>query len=405
MKILIANVGSSSLKCQLFDMPAETVLAKVHVERIGSAKAPVEWSLGGGPAQKADVSIPDYAAAMRFVLDTLTGSQAGILPSIADLDAVGFKAGLAKGITGCHYMEEEILAALDDYNRIVAPLHNKIYVQAIRYFRNLLPHTPFIGLFETFFCQDLPAYEAIYPIPWEWTEKYAIRKTMGHGASHFYLNHRIAELIRRAREEINVIQMHLGGSSSLAAIQRGVNKGGTVGFTTQCGLPYSNRASDFDPCLIPFLVSRGEGTMEEVMARLLTGGGLAALSGMGFDMRDLQEAADRGNERARLTIDFYVNQIRKYLGIGLVTLGHTDALVFSGGTGEASAYLRGRILENLEEFGIRLDEGKNNTCFRREGRISSDDSKIEVWVVPTNEEIVVARECVKLLNQSAQEKE
>lgn len=210
MKILIANAGSSSLKCQLFDMPAETVLAKVHVERIGSAKAPAEWTLGGGPAQKADVSIPDYAAAMRFVLDTLTGCQAGILPSIADLDAVGFKAGLAKGITGCHYMEEEILAALDDYNRIVAPLHNKIYVQAIRYFRNLLPDTPFIGLFETFFCQDLPAYEAVYPIPREWTKKYGIRKTMGHGASHFYLNHRIAELTRRPREEINVIQMASG---------------------------------------------------------------------------------------------------------------------------------------------------------------------------------------------------
>lgn len=140
------------------------------------------------------------------------------------------------------------------------------------------------------------------------------------------------------------------------------------------------------------------------MARLLTEGGLSALSGMGFDMRDLQEAADRGNERARLTIDFYVHQIRKYLGIGLVILGHTDAVVFSGGTGEASAYLRGRILENLEEFGIRLDGGKNSTCFRREGRISSDDSKIEVWVVPTNEEIVVARACVKLLHQTTPER-
>jgi acetate kinase len=405
MKILIANVGSSSLKCQLFDMPAETVLAKVHVERIGSDKAPVEWSIRSGPTQKVVVPMPDYVSAMQFVLDTLTDPQVGVLRSIADLEAVGFKAGLAKGITGCCLMDEPVLAALDEYSDIVAPLHNKIYVQAIRYFRKLLPHTPFIGLFETFFCQNLPDYEAVYPIPWEWTKTYNIRKTMGHGASHFYVNHRIAELTQRPREENNVIQLHLGGSSSLAAIQQGVNMGGTVGFTTQCGLPYSNRASDFDPCLIPFLVSRGEGTMEEVMARLLTEGGLSALSGMGFDMRDLQEAASKGHDRARLTIDFYVNQIRKYLGIALVALGHTDVITFAGGTGESSPFIRRRILENLEDFGILLDEEKNKNCFRKEGRISQNESKLEIWVVPTNEEIVVARECVKFLKNSTKNKE
>jgi acetate kinase len=222
---------------------------------------------------------------------------------------------------------------------------------------------------------------------------------MGHGASHYYINHRITELTKRKKEELNVIQMHLGGSSSLAAIKQGVNVGGTVGFTTQCGLPYSNRASDFDPCLIPFLVTRGEGTMEEVLNRLLTEGGLSALSGMGFDMRDLQDAAAKGHERARLTIDFYVNQIRKYLGIALVTLGHVDVITFTGGTGESSSYLRGRILANLEEYGIELDEEKNQNCFRRENKISHTNSKIEVWVVPTNEEIIVARECIKYLSK------
>ena len=397
MKILISNVGSSSLKCQLLNMPEEIVLAKILVERIGSDKAPVEWTDSSGHTHNNIISVPDYVSAIRFVLDKLTDHRTGSLNSLADLDIVGFKAGLAKGISGCHYMNEDILAALDEYNSVVSPLHNRIYVQAIRHFRNLLPDTPLIGLFETFFCQNLPDYAAIYPIPWEWTQKHNIRKTMGHGASHFYVNNRIAELTKRKTDEINVIQFHLGGSSSMAAVKHGVNVGGTVGFTTQCGLPYSNRASDFDPCLIPFLVSRGEGTMEEVMARLLTEGGLSAISGMGFDMRDLQDAASKGHQRARLTIDFYVYQIRKYLGMGLVTLGHTDVITFTGGTGQSSSLIRKRILEDLEEFGILLDEEKNESCFKNESKISRSNSKVEIWVVPTNEEIIVARECVKLL--------
>jgi len=384
-------------------MPEEKVLAKIRVERIGSDKAPVEWAYQDGDIQKAELAVPNYVSAIQLVLDKLLDHPAGILHSLSDLDVAGFKAGLAEGITGCRYMDEDVLAAMDEYSSVVAPLHNKIYVQAIRYFRSLLPNSPLVGLFETFFCQDLPEYDAIYSIPWEWTRKYNIRKTMGHGASMFYVNSRIAELLKRRREKINVVQFHLGGSCSLAAVKQGVNVGGTVCFTTQCGLPCSTRASDFDPFLIPFLVTRGEGTMEEVMDRLLTDGGLSALSGMGFDMRDLQDAASKGHERAQLTIDYFVHQTRKYLGIGLVTLGHVDAITFSGGTGESSPHIRRRILENLEEFGIILDQKKNEKAFRKESKISPDESKIQIWVVPTNEEIIVARECVKFLSKTRDE--
>ena len=401
MKLLIANAGSSSLKCQLLDMPAEDVLAEFKVERVGNEHAPVQWSERGGQTRQASINVPDYVSAIRFVLDRLLDSETGALESLSDLDGVGFKPVYAKNISGCRYMDDCVLNAMQEYSSILAPLHNPIYIRAVKDFRTLLPDTPMIGLFEDAFFDRMPDYATVYPIPWDWTQKYNIRKHGFHGASHRYVSDRIADLTGRKREELNVIACHLGGSSSLAAVKGGTAIDCSFGFSTQTGLPQSARSSDMDPFIIPFLVTRGEGTVEYIAERMMKEAGISAISGVGFDMRDLEKAVADGNQRARLAIDTYAYHIKKYLGGYMAVLGHTDVVTVAGGTGERSPHIRSLAFSGLEELGIVLDEEKNKSCVGSECRISADDSRIELWVVPTNEELVVARECYKLLSKTS----
>jgi acetate kinase len=397
MKILVANVGSSSLKCQLLEMPAETVLARAHVERVGTEKASVQWTDKTGQTHKTETPLPNGVAAIRFVLGKLTEPGNGSLGSVAELDAVGFKPVCASGYTGAQVMDDRVLAGMEEHAEYICPMHNEACINAVRSFKQVLPTTPMVGLFETFFYQGWPEYASIYPIPWDWTQKYNVRRSMGHGASHFYVNRRIAQILGKKPEEFNAVQLHLGGSSSLSAIRGGKTIDGTASSSMQAGVPQSVRSSDMDGFLIAYLWSKGEGTPKQIVDRMMSDAGLAAISGMGFDMRDLQAAAERGHERAQLAIDTYVHNIRKYLGSMMLILGHVDVVTFAGGTGESSAYVRRRILERLGEFGLELDDAKNDACLKQEARISTDGSKIPIWVVPTNEEIVVARECAKLL--------
>jgi acetate kinase len=397
VKLLIANVGSSSLKCQLLEMPAETVVAKAAVERVGSEKASVQWADRNGQTHKAETPLKDGVAAIRFVLGQLTDAVNGVLGSVAEVDAVGFKTICARGYTGCQYLDEKVMAAMAEWAEYICPLHNEAYIKAVRSFQQVLPDTPMIGLFETAFYQDWPEYARVYAIPWDWTEKYDVRRSMGHGASHCYVNRRIAQILGKTPEDLNVVQLHLGGSSSLTAVRKGTTIDGTAGFTMQTGVPQSVRSSDIDGYLVAYLWSKGEGTPKQIVDRMMTEGGLAGISGMGFDMRDLQEAAEKGHQRAQLAIDTYVYQVRKYLGSMMLILGKVDVITAAGGTGECSPYIRKRIFEDLAEFGVVLDDARNEACMKKELLISSDASKIPVWVVPTNEEIVVARACAKLL--------
>jgi acetate kinase len=398
MKMLVANVGSSSLKCQLLDMPAEKVLTKVKVERVGEAQSPVEWLDRHGQTRKASPALPNPVAAIRFVLNRLIDPADGVFNNLRELDAVAFKPLCARGrITGAQYMTDDVLAAMADFSEYIAPMHNESCIRAVKCFREVLPETPMVGLFETFFVQSWPECARIYSIPWDWTQKYDVRRSMGHSCSHFYVNRRVAELIGRQPGNFNAVQLHLGGSSSLVAVKTGQTIDGTGSFTMQAGPPMSVRSSDMDGFLIAYLWSKGEGSPKQIVDRMMTEAGLAGISGIGFDMRDLLAAAERGHERARLAVDTYVYQIRKYLGSFLLVLGHTDVITFAAGTGETSPEIREQILRDTEELGIRLDPDRNAKCIRREGLISSDDSRIQVWVVPTNEEIIVARECAKLL--------
>jgi len=400
MKLLIANVGSSSLKCQLLEMPAETVVARAAVERVGSEKAAVQWTDRAGQTHKAETPLKDGVAAIRFVLAQLTDAGNGVLGSVAELDAVGFKTICAKGYTGCQYLDDKVMDAMAESAEYICPLHNEAYIKAVRSFQQVLPSTPMIGLFETAFYQGWPEYASIYAIPWDWTEKYDVRRSMGHGASHYYVNRRIAQILGKTPEDLNVVQLHLGGSSSLTAVRGGKTIDGTAGFTMQTGVPQSVRSSDMDGYLIAYLSAKGEGTPKQIVDRMMCEGGLSGISGIGFDMRDLQDAAEKGHQRAKLAIDTYVYQLRKYLGSMMLILGKVDVITAAGGTGECSPYIRQRVFENLGEFGVVLDEARNEACVKKESLISSDTSKIPVWVVPTNEEIVVARACATLLTQS-----
>jgi acetate kinase len=390
MKILVANVGSSSLKCQLLDMPAEKVLARAHVERVGSDKAPVRWTDRSGQAFEAETPLPNAVAAIRFVLAKLTDPASGVLDSLDHLDAVGFKPVLAKGYTGCHFMDDAVLAAMAEFRDFLLPMHSDMYINAVRDFRQVLPNTPLIGLFDVFFTQEWPEHALIYPIPYEWTEKHNIRKRMGHSATHCYVNRRIAQILGKTPEELNTVQFHLGGSSSVAGVQRGKSIDGTSGFSAGC---------DVDGFAVTYLSVHGEGTPVEIASRIANTKPLAAISGIGFDIRDLEEAAEKGHERAQLALDHYVYNLRKTFGHLCFLLGKVDVITFAGGTGESSPYIRRRLLENLGEYGIVLDDARSRACVKKEGRISADASKIPIWVVPTNEELVVARECVKLLRQ------
>lgn len=397
MKMLVANVGSSSFKCQLLDMPAETQLARAKVERLGSDNATVEWTDKSGSVQRATTPLPSYNAAINFVLDKLTDEATGVLSSLSEIDAVAFKPVYAKGITGCQYMDQRVLDAMAEFNSVVAPLHNPAYIDAIENFTKALPKTPMVGLFEDFFFDNMPDYATVYPIPWDWAEKHGIRKRLWHGASHYYATNRVTELMGCKPEDVNLITCHLGGSSSIMAIRKGIGIDGCGGFTLQNGVPQSVRPGDLDPFLVAYLVTRGEGTVEKVIGRLMTEGGLAAISGMGFDMRDLQKASEEGHERARLAIDCYVHSVRKYVGSWMAVLGHVDAITMQGGTGEASPYIRKKVLECLDEYGIALDDKKNEQCIGKECKISADSSRTQIWVIRTNEEIVVARKCYVLL--------
>lgn len=398
MKILIANPGSSSMKCMLLDMPSEKQLARVRVERVGEMEAPVEWTDRDGVSHQAIVPIPDHETAIRVVLEKLTDPENGALSDLSEVTAVGFKTVYAHDITGCQYLGDDVIAAMAEYNEVVAPLHNPVYILAIKSFRAVLPETPMIGLFENSFFDKLPDYATVYPIPWDWTIKYGIRKHLFHGASHRYVSGRIPELLGRDAKGLRLITCHLGGSSTVMAYRDGICVDGTGGFTLQYGVPVSVRASDMDAFLIPFLVARGEGTVDEVVSRMMTDAGLAAISGIGFDFRDLEAAAAKGHDRAKLAIDTYVHAVRKAIGGFMAELGGVDVITFAGGTGEAGADMRKMILQGLEELGVVIDDSRNAAHVRKEGEISSDASRVKVWVVPTNEEVVVAREAFKLVS-------
>lgn len=387
-KILVANIGSTSFKFRLFEMPSERVLAQGGFERIGSPNSTFKIQVGEHPAESGEQSFPDYGAAIRLVDKKLGG--------LGGLAAVGFKPVMARGISGTQFMDVRVLAAMEEINCLL-PAHNPPYIAGVRMFNELYPDIPCIGTFETAFYDQVPLHHRRFPIPLEWEKKFGVARYGFHGASHRYVTERCAEL--KGSTNLRLISCHLGGSSSMAAVKDGIAIDSSWGMTAQSGLPQNNRAGDFD-CFAMIYLARECGLgWEAVEKALATESGLKGMSGLpSGDMRDLREAAAAGNEDAQTAIDVFVAQIRKFLGQFLVELDGADCLIFTAGIGENDHALRARICQNLSFAGIALDPEVNASTGSQEAIISAPESKIEVRVIPTNEEIVIARNAWALLH-------
>jgi len=395
MKILICNVGSTSLKYQLFDMDAgEKVLCAGGAERVGAAKSLFYHKNNlTGDAVHQEAVFPTHREAICAMLEQIL---CGCLESLLDISCVGFKVVHAKGVTGVQYLTEDVLRAMADFNS-VAPAHNPPYIAAIRQFKNLMPDTPMIGSFETAFHANMPPEAYLYPIPLELSREHAIRRYGFHGASLEYLSTFAAK--EMGREDLKLVCCHLGGSGSLCAVKDGVSIDTTMGMGLQCGVLQNNRAGDMDPYIIFHLVEECGMTLDEVKTMLQTKSGLYGMSGgVSNDLRDIQEAADNGNEDCQNAIRAYAYGIKKYIGAYAAAMGGVDAIVFGGGIGRKSDRVRALSLENLEFLGVELDADKNANANGGDD-ISATGSKVRIYVVDTNEEIMVARKAKALLEQ------
>jgi acetate kinase len=392
MKILVANLGSTSFKYRLFDMADERQLARGGVERIGGESSRCFVEIGGA-RQELTAGVPDHAAAVRKCLEQLTDNERGCLKDAGEVAAIGFKAVHAGAISGVQRVTPDLLAAMERMNR-VAPAHNPPYIAAMRLLSERLPSIPLVAAFETGFHAAIPERLRYYAAPYEWAEKYQIRRYGFHGASHRYIATRTAQLL--GRDDLRVISCHLGGSSSLCAIRAGKSVATTMGMSPQSGLPNNNRAGDFDPFALPVVMQAAGKSLDEVLDELAERGGLLGLSGVSGDVRDLEQAAAAGNERAKLALDVFITSVRHYLGAYLVELGGADVIVFTGGIGENSQTVREAVCRDLEFAGIALDTKLNATA-KGEACVSAANSRAQIWIMPTNEELVVARQCKELL--------
>ena len=391
MKILVANIGSTSLKWRLFDFSnnAERLLHKGGFERV-----------------------TDYSKAIEDCLAELKNSAA--IKNETELSAVGFKTVIAKNVTGCVRLDERVLQAMTDYNGL-APAHNPPYITGIKLFAQRMPGVPLIALFETAFHQFAPEASQRYAVPQAWLD-IGVRRWGFHGASHKFIGERSAELLcrpdvaERARQlyvnngatkisgaPLRVISCHLGGSSSVTGILNGASIGTSMGMSPQSGLPQNNRVGDLDAEALPYAVKTLGISVEEAQKQLTKQGGLQGISAVSNDVRDIADAASKGNANAKLALDVFVASARHWIGSYFLQLNGTDAIVFTAGTGENRAELRAAICANLENLGIKIDAEKNNSTRATEAIISAADSAVKIFVIPTNEELVVAREANRFL--------
>lgn len=393
MKVLVANLGSTSFKYRLFDMRDERQLARGGIERIGSPQSAC-FVEAGGRRQDLIAVVPDHAVAVRQCLAQLTDPAFGCLARADEVAAIGFKAVHGGRLSGVQRVTPAVLAAMESMNR-VAPAHNPPYIRAMRLLAERLPDIPLVAAFETGFHQTIPDRNRYYAAPYEWAEKYHVLRFGFHGASHRYIATRTAQLL--GRDDLRIVSCHLGGSNSLCAIRGGKSMANSLGMSPQSGLPHNNRAGDFDPFALPVVMQASGKSLDELLDELAERSGLLGLSGLSGDVRDLEEAAARGNVRARLALEVFVGGVRQHLGAMLVELGGAEVVVFTGGIGENGANLRAAVCANLEELGIVLDPAANAAA-RGECRVSAPRSKVQVWVVPTNEELIVARQTRDLLS-------
>ncbi len=394
MKILVANLGSTSFKFRLFQMEQEQLVAHGAVERIGDQQSRW-WVQIGSWRSEGQQPVADHAQALQLCLDQLAHPQHGCLRSGQDVAAVAFKAVHGGRFQGVHLVDEQVLRAMEQMSP-VAPAHNPPYIRAMRMLREAFPGIPLVAAFEPNFHQTIPNRNRYYAVPYHWAQEFQVLRWGFHGASHRWIATRMRELL--GREHYRVISCHLGGSSSLCAIRDGQSVATSMGMSPQSGLPQNNRTGDLDPYALLVVMQRTGRSLEELLQELASQGGLLGLSGLSGDVRDLEQAASEGHAQAQLALDVFVSAVRHYLGAYLVELGGAEAIVLTGGIGQNSPRIRQAVCQDLQELGVVLDPQANEQL-RSEGTFHAPNSRIQLWVVPTNEELIVARQARQLLEE------
>ncbi len=396
MKVLVANLGSTSFKYRLFDLTNESQLAKGGIDRIGQKDAESSCSVQIG-SYKAETkqSVPNHAAAVGICLEQLTDAEHGCLKSVNEVGGIGFKAVFAGDLSGVRIVDEPLLQKMEALSDI-APAHNPPYVRAMRQLQQAFPQIPLVAALETGFHETIPFEHRAYAVPYEWYTDFEIRRWGFHGASHRFIAGRIAQVL--GRNDLKVISCHLGGSASICAIRNGESFAASMGMSPQGGLPNNNRVGDFDAYAIPVIMKRTGLTFEQVLTEMSSKGGLLGISGLSGDCRDLEEASAKGHDRAEKALKLFEASIRSYVGSYMALLGGADVIVFTGGIGENSDRIRANVCRNMEWAGVELCPTRN-AGVKGEACLSKDGSKVQVWTVPTNEELVVARQTRDVLSK------
>lgn len=396
MKILVINSGSSSLKYQFIDMLNEEVLAKGVCDRIGLEHSFLKHSRIGGEPVVIEKDLYNHKLALKEVINALTDESIGVISDMSEIAAVGHRVVHGgEAFADSVIIDEKVLKAIRDCIEI-APLHNPPNVTGIEACMQIMPDTPMIAVFDTAFHRTMPPYAYIYALPYELYEKYKVRKYGFHGTSHKYVAERAAKLLNRPLEELKLISCHLGNGASICAIKGGKSVDTSMGFTPLQGLAMGTRSGTIDPEIISFLMDKENMSINDIKNFLNKKSGVFGVSGVSSDFRDLHEAAEAGNERAALAIDIFCYRVKRFIGDYAAVMGGVDAVIFTAGIGENNSIVRAKTLEDMEFLGIKLDAAKNRLR-GEELDVSTPDSKVRVLVIPTNEELAIARETKRLM--------
>ena len=395
MKILVLNCGSSSLKYQLINMETEEVLASGKYERIGEDEAFITHKVNG---QKIEIKNPAYnhSEAIDFTLKQFTNPEYKVIDSLDEINAIGHR--LVHGgekIAESVIIDDNVEKVLEEYTDL-APLHNPACILGIKACQEVMPGKPMVGVFDTAFHQTMPKERYIYPIPYEYYKKYGIRKYGFHGTSHMYVSQRLAEIVGKDISELKIVTCHLGQGSSICAVEGGKSVDTSMGLTPLAGIPMVTRSGDLDPSVVTFLMKKEGWTAEEAENMLNKKSGVQGISGLAPDFREIEAASYGDNERAEIAIEKFKYEIASYIAKYAVAMNGVDYIVFTGGVGENQINIRRGICEKLEFMGVKIDVEANNVR-GEEKEISAPDSKVKVYLVPTNEELMIAKETARLI--------
>lgn len=396
MNILVINCGSSSLKYQLIHSGSEEVLAKGICERIGIDGSKITYQPEGGEKEVTVAPMPTHTQAIKMVLDALTGEKTGVIKGLDEVGAVGHRVVHGgEAFTSSTLITEETIKAIEECSEL-APLHNPANLIGIRACQELMPSTPMVGVFDTAFHQTMPEKAYLYGLPYEYYEKYKVRRYGFHGTSHSYVSKRTAEFLGKPYESLKTIVCHLGNGSSVSAVMNGKSVDTSMGLTPLEGLIMGTRSGDVDPGILQYLMHKEHLDIDQMLNVLNKKSGVYGMSGVSSDFRDVENAANDGNERAQAALETFAYRVAKYVGAYAAAMGGVDAITFAGGVGENDKITRKKVCEQLAFLGIGVNDEANSKR-GQEVVISTPDSKVAVLVIPTNEELAIARETLALV--------